>query len=81
MSYKKCGFIAKPRYTTVEAADFIGCASNTLRMSRVSGVLLGVQAPPFRKFGRKVIYDHSELEGWLGQFETHTSTAQYGSAA
>jgi len=65
----------KPRYSTGQAAAFIGCAPSTLKISRVTGTLLGSKAPPYRKLGRKVVYDRDALQAWLEQFGTRTNTA------
>lgn len=50
---------------TKEAAEVLGVAPSTLKVSRVYGVLLGKQAPQYRKIGRAVRYDRSVLEKWL----------------
>ena len=60
---------------THESAHHIGLASNTLRVSRVSGMLCGVPAPTYRKIGRKVVYDRVVLDQWLGQFVNQSNTA------
>ena len=65
----------KPRFDTAEAAEFICCATVTLKISRVTGILLGVPAPAYRKLGRKVVYDRDTLQAWIDQFGTQTSTA------
>ena len=65
----------KPRLDTHESAFHINLASNTLRGSRVSGILCGVQAPAYRKIGRKVVYDRVILDQWLDQFANQTNTA------
>jgi len=46
--------------SSVEAADFLGLASQTLAKMRWSG-----ESPPFMKIGRKVVYERAELEKWL----------------
>ena len=75
------GFLIKPRYTTTQAADFLGCASSTVKKSRVTGQLFGSPAPKFMKLNRRVVYTHADLEAWLDQFHTHRNTAEYGGAA
>lgn len=67
--------IDDPRFTTHQAARFIGCAPSTLKISRVTGTLLGRRAPAYRKLGRKVVYDRDVLQAWLEQFGTRTNTA------
>jgi len=65
----------QPHLDTHESANHIGLASNTVRISRVSGTLCGVAAPPYRKLGRKVIYDRVILDQWLDQFSNQPNTA------
>jgi hypothetical protein len=65
----------KPRLDTHESAFHINLASNTLRGSRVSGILCGVPAPTYRKIGRKVVYDRLILDQWLEQFANQQNTA------
>lgn len=64
--------------TTEEAASYLGFTANTLRNSRSTGCLAGVQSPPYRKMGFKVRYERSTLDMWLAQFEERTSTSQPG---
>ena len=66
----------KPRLSTKEAAEFIGCSPTTLIISRVQGreTLFGKPAPAYRKIGRKVVYDLVVLEEWLEQFEPQNKT-------
>jgi hypothetical protein len=66
--------IQKPRFDTHEAAQFLNFSSQTLRISRVTGLLAGSAAPMHRKVGRKVIYDYVILETWLNQFENQQHT-------
>lgn len=66
---------AQPRLDTKQAAGFLGFAVSTLKISRVTGTLAGVKAPAYRKLGRKVVYDTSILEDWLGQFGNQPNTA------
>ncbi len=65
----------KPRFCNKEAADFIGCAPSTLKISRVTGVLLGERSPPFIKLGKKVVYDRETLQSWIDRFGTKNNTA------
>jgi len=64
------------RLNTKAAAAFLGCSPSTLKISRVTGTLLGSKAPPYRKLGRKVVYDHEALHNWLDQFQPRTNTAE-----
>jgi hypothetical protein len=63
------------RLNTIEAAAFIGCAPSTLKISRVTGKLLGRTAPEYIKFSKKVVYDRDALQTWLDQFGTRNNTA------
>jgi hypothetical protein len=63
------------RFDTHQAADFIGFKPSTLKLSRVTGILAGVNSPTYRKMGRKVVYDRVVLEVWLSQFENQPNTA------
>jgi len=55
-------------YSTKETANFIGCAPNSLKQSRVSGRLFGVKAPAYIKLGRSVRYKRKTIEEWCDQF-------------
>lgn len=66
--------------TSAQTAEFLGFSEYTVRLSRTTGKLAGVQAPAFIKMGRNVRYKKADLSEWLGQFETFTSTAQAGLA-
>jgi hypothetical protein len=68
--------IQKERLSTKEAADFFGCAESTLKISRVTGLLLGSPAPTYYKIGRKVSYSRTTCQGWLDQFSPQKSTAE-----
>lgn len=59
-----------------EAAVYIGCAPNSLKQSRVTGQLFGVQAPAFLKMGVSVRYKIGTLDDWLDQFAEQSNTAQ-----
>lgn len=65
----------KPRLNSSEAAIFIGCSSSTMKISRVTGRLLGKAAPTYRKLGKKVVYDLTVLQEWLEQFANQKNTA------
>lgn len=59
-----------PLLTSKEAANHLGYSEETLRDSRTSGRLSGVDAPPHIKLGtRSVRYRLSAVEGWIAQFE------------
>lgn len=66
----------KPYLDTIEAAAFLNCSPYTLRLSRSTGHLLGVNAPTYKKRGRSVTYSTDRLKEWESQFEEIASTAQ-----
>lgn len=51
------------------AADYLGYSASTLRNARHTGVLAGVEAPPYRKIGTTIRYEKETLEIWLSQFK------------
>ena len=55
--------------TSIESASRFGIADTTLRISRTTGKLFGVDAPKHIKLGRTVRYRPEELDNWLAQFE------------
>ena len=59
-----------------EASQYIGCAANSLKQSRVTGQLFGVQAPAFLKMGYNIRYKLTTLDKWLSQFTEKQNTAQ-----
>jgi len=59
-----------------EAAEFLGYSEKTLRDSRGTGKLGGVESPPYKKIGRFCIYDKTDLISWLSQFNKITNTGQ-----
>jgi hypothetical protein len=65
----------KKRINTKEAADYLGCAATTLKISRSTGTLLGHLAPAYRKIGRTVLYDISALNEWVEQFPPVLNTS------
>ncbi|WP_415905399.1 hypothetical protein ACMXYW_04680 [Neptuniibacter sp. QD48_55] len=65
------------RYTSNEAAFFLGYAEFTLRKSRMDGLLAGVKAPPYQKQGHSVFYSENDLIKWLRQFPKQTFTHQF----
>jgi hypothetical protein len=56
------------------AANFLGYSDNTLRNSRYTGTLAGVDAPPHIKLGKSVRYSIEDLNHWLIQFNHLTDT-------
>lgn len=59
------------------AANFLGYSDNTLRNSRHTGTLAGVDAPPYIKLGTSVRYSVDDLNEWLIQFND-SATAKGG---
>ena len=59
-----------------EAALYVGCAPNSLKQSRVTGLLFGVPAPAFLKMGYNIRYKLATLDEWLSQFSEKQNTAQ-----
>jgi len=62
--------------TNTEAANLTGFTERTLKMSRHTGALAGVQSPTFIKVGRSVRYKVSDLLAWMDQFKKYSNTAQ-----
>lgn len=60
--------------TTNETASLLGCAPQTLKISRHTGILFGVNTPSFLKMGRSVRYKRETLDVWLKQFEEQSTT-------
>ena len=61
------------RYSTPEAANYVGAARTTLEKWRITG-----QGPIFIKVGRLVRYARSDLDAWLEK-RRRRSTADSGS--
>ena len=61
--------IARRMLTTIEAAEYLSVAPQTLARQRVEG-----RGPPFLKLGGSVRYDVTDLERWIeGQRRRSTS--------
>lgn len=71
--------ISKQNLSNKEASQYIGCAPNSLKQSRVSGLLFGVPAPAFLKMGYNIRYKLTTLDDWLSQFTEKQNTAQINS--
>ena len=61
--------------STKEAAPYLGCAVNSLKLSRSTGLLFSVKAPAYLKMGHAVRYKLSTLDAWLSQFNERQNTA------
>lgn len=57
--------------TNSEAAEFLRLSPRTLEKQRVMG-----GGPPFRKFGRRVLYSRSELQLWADS-RSFDNTSQF----
>lgn len=68
------------RYSTIEAATYLGLQPTTLRNARWSGKLCGTQSPRFIKYGSKVVYTGQTLREWRDQFEEHGAPAELATA-
>ena len=70
--------LVKSRLNTIEAAQFLGVAHESLKRSRWSCRLWGRAAPKFIKEGSgNVRYLRSTLEEWLKISQEYESTADY----
>lgn len=67
--------------STKEASDYLGLCDGTLRNARNRGVLAGVKPPAYRKLGRVCRYHREDLDAWLDQFQTQTSTSEEATKA
>jgi|TARA_R110001599_G_scaffold340228_1_gene560370 predicted DNA-binding transcriptional regulator AlpA len=53
---------------TKELAEMLSVSYQSLRTSRVTGILLGVEAPKHLKMGQTVRYELETVEAWLNKF-------------
>ena len=61
--------VARNRLTVPEAAEWLRVSKSWLDKKRLDG-----NGPQYHKFGRRVIYDLSDLEAWAAQNKRrHTS--------
>jgi predicted site-specific integrase-resolvase len=58
--------------TTTEAANFLRISPITLSRWRIGGY-----GPPYRKFGRRVVYARDDLLAWANQ-QARSSTSYKG---
>lgn len=59
------------------AAAQLNCSNSTLKKSRHTGKLSGVDAPRYVKRGRRVFYDPDVLDEWQRQFNSYQNTSEY----
>ena len=64
---------ASRRFRARKAADYLGVSDSTLAKWRVRG-----EPPVYRKLGRVVVYDQTDLDLWLEACR-RTSTSDVGS--
>lgn len=53
---------------TKELAEMLSVSYQSLRTSRTTGFLLGVEAPKHLKMGQTVRYELETVEAWLNKF-------------
>ncbi len=53
---------------TKELAEMLSVSYQSLRTSRTTGLLLGVEAPKHLKMGQTVRYELETVEAWLNKF-------------
>lgn len=56
-------------YDTAETGLFLHKGANTMRNSRCTGILAGVEAPAHIKIGSRAFYRGATLKAWLAQFQ------------
>lgn len=59
-----------------EASLYLSCASSSLKQSRSTGTLFGIQAPAYIKLGFNIRYKLTTLDSWLDQFAEQLNTSQ-----
>ncbi len=59
-----------------QAAEYLKYADNTMRKSRVTGILGGRSAPKYRKIGGRIFYQKGELDAWLELSSLQQNTSQ-----
>ena len=60
--------------TTAQAAEFLGYSPQTLKVSRCTGILAGVDSPKYIKMGKRIRYQIPALEDWVNQFPIRERT-------
>jgi hypothetical protein len=63
--------------TPAEFAHAMPFSLGTLNNSRLTGVLMGVEAPKFYRFGRLVRYHSAERQVWLARFSTAQTSGEH----
>lgn len=62
--------------TSKQAAAYLSISENSLRYSRITGLLSGLPTPRFKKIGAKVIYLKSDLDEWIDSLPTYEMNNQ-----
>ena len=62
--------------STFSAAIHRDYSESTLRNSRLTGTLVRVTAPTYKKMGKSIRYDVDTLNTWLAQFSELENTKQ-----
>ena len=71
--------IQQAAFTPAQASQYIGIDtdSDALKASRSTGLLWGIDAPPYKKAGsKKVIYLKTDLDAFLDKLPSYTNNAQ-----
>ena len=63
-------------FSSTEAATYLRYSENTLRISRVKGLLGGKITPQYRKIGGRVYYKKADLDRWIESIPFQTKTSQ-----
>jgi predicted DNA-binding transcriptional regulator AlpA len=63
------------RLRTPAAADYLGYSESTLEKKRLTG-----DGPPFIRLGRAIVYDTRDLDRWLGERRTHSTSSARAAA-
>ncbi len=67
---------SRPFMNTQQLADYYGVSKRTIENSRYTGILFGVEAPPYKKMGKNVFYLIETADEWIMQFKDQTNTSQ-----
>lgn len=53
-------------FSSKQAAYYLNVSDSSMRISRITGKLCGVDAPTFKKIGtRKIVYSVEDLNKWI----------------
>ncbi len=63
--------------TASEFAEGMPFSKGTLENSRYTGILMGVSAPKFYRFGRLIRYPLAERQAWLERFNLAATSAEH----